>query len=246
VDSTASRPGRGRRVEWLVGVDEAGRGPVAGPLVVCAFATSLGEDAAFEGRESVVDSKRITSHRKREHVYETILSPLVADGIAAFSVIAIQVEDIDRDGIQASWDVAVTRAVNDVLQEIDRLGEGKLGRVVIDGPVFPRLDRISPRIEIDRHRFYWGALGLKLRGVPIAKADALFWYVSAASIVAKVHRDRQMIELGQDYPQYEFEKHKGYGTLRHSELIVEHGLVPGIHRRAFVPKAIRATAQWCT
>jgi ribonuclease HII len=84
-------------------------------------------------------------------------------------------------------------------------------------------------------------------GRALIDADDLVWYVSAASIAAKVYRDRLMAGLWHHkHPEYGFDKHKGYGTAKHVEAILEHGLVPGLHRRDFVPKTVRGRAIWRT
>lgn len=229
--------------KWFVGVDEAGRGPVAGPLVVAAFAHDLGHENPRP--DLFRDSKKLPESR-REAAYDEIML-LVSNGRARVYVAEATVGDIDRLGIEAAWRTAVTFAVSSVAAVCP------VGLVTVDGPRFPRAEQFdglctlatnSPGVVTEFDPSF-GVNVLAEYGRALVDADDLVWYVSAASIAAKVYRDRLMTKLWhRKYPEYGFDQHKGYGTKRHTEAILEHGLVPGLHRRAFVPKTARERAVW--
>ena len=181
--------------EHICGVDEAGRGPLAGP--VCAAAVILPEGCIIEG---VNDSKKLTE-KKREELYDVIIDTAVACSIAFGTV-----EEIERDNILAATMNTMKRAVEGLSVKADY--------AMIDGNRLPKLD------------------------IPceyIVKGDARSMSIAAASILAKVTRDRLMLEYAEKYPEYCFEKHKGYGTKLHVERILEYGPSP-IHRLSFLKK----------
>ena len=179
----------------ICGVDEAGRGPLAGP--VCAAAVILPEGCIIEG---VNDSKKLTE-KKRDALFDIIIETAVSCSIAFGTV-----EEIERDNILAATMNTMKRAVEGLSVKADY--------AMIDGNRLPPL------------------------GIPaeyIVKGDAKSMSVAAASILAKVSRDRLMLEYAEKYPQYGFEKHKGYGTKLHIEKILEFGETP-IHRPSFLKK----------
>lgn len=179
----------------ICGVDEAGRGPLAGP--VCAAAVILPEGCIIEG---VNDSKKLTE-KKRDALFDVIVETAVSCSIAFGTV-----EEIERDNILAATMNTMKRAVEGLSVKADY--------AMIDGNRLPPL------------------------GIPaeyIVKGDAKSMSVAAASILAKVSRDRLMLEYAEKYPQYGFEKHKGYGTKLHIEKILEYGETP-IHRPSFLKK----------
>lgn len=180
----------------ICGVDEAGRGPLAGP--VCAAAVILPMDLEIEGLN---DSKKLTEKR-REALYDIILNKAVAYGIAFASE-----KEIDEINILQATFLAMRRAVEQL--------KTKPSLVLVDGNRAPEL----------------GALPVKT----IVKGDSLSANIAAASILAKVTRDRLMVELDGTYPQYGFSVHKGYGTKVHYAALTEHGPCP-IHRRSFLKK----------
>lgn len=182
----------------LCGVDEAGRGPLAGP--VCAAAVILNPEAIPEG---LSDSKKL-SEKKREQLFDAICEQAVSFGIAFASV-----EEIERDNILQATFTAMRRAVEQ-LTVTPQL-------ILIDGDKVP------------------GGLSAEARS--LVKGDLLSATVGAASILAKVTRDRYMCRMHELYPQYEFPRHKGYGTKLHYERLAEHGLSP-IHRRSFLKKLL--------
>ncbi len=180
----------------LAGVDEAGRGPLAGPVV--AAAVILDELQPIKG---LADSKAL-SPLKRDRLYDEIRARALCCSIAEASV-----EEIDRLNILQATLLAMKRAVEGL-----RL---KPSKVLVDGNRLPTLDVLAEAI---------------------VKGDARVPAISAASILAKVHRDRWCAEFHQQYPQYGFAGHKGYGTAEHLAALREHGACPQ-HRKSFSPVA---------
>ena len=180
----------------VAGVDEAGRGPLAGPVV--AAAVILNERMPIEG---LADSKKLTA-LKREKLYDEICAKALCCSIALATV-----EEVDCLNILQATMLAMQRAVHGL-----RL---KPVRVLVDGNRLPTLD---------------------VPAEAIVKGDALVQAISAASILAKVHRDRWCHEIDQQYPQYGFAAHKGYGTAVHMAALQAFGACPE-HRRSFSPVA---------
>lgn len=180
----------------MAGVDEAGRGPLMGPVV--AAAVILDELNPIKG---LADSKKLTP-LKREKLYDEIRAKALC-----FSVAQASVEEIDTLNILQATMLAMKRAVEGL-----RL---KPHKVLVDGNRLPMLTMLSEAI---------------------VKGDALVPAISAASILAKVQRDRWCVEIDVQYPQYGFAGHKGYGTAAHLAALREHGACPE-HRRSFAPVA---------
>lgn len=180
----------------VAGVDEAGRGPLAGPVV--AAAVILDDAHPIQG---LADSKKLSATR-RERLFEEIRAKALC-----FCVAQASVEEIDRLNILQATLLAMQRAVAGL-----RL---KPNCVLVDGNRLPVLD---------------------VRAEAIVKGDAKVQAISAASILAKVTRDRDMDSLHLTYPMYGFEQHKGYGTAQHLAALAEHGPCP-VHRRSFAPVA---------
>lgn len=180
------------------GVDEAGRGPLAGP--VFAACVILEEGVLIDG---VNDSKKL-SEKKREQLFDVICEKAKAFGIGSASV-----EEIDALNILNATFLAMKRAVEQLPQKPDVL--------LVDGNQAPK--------------------GVNLPVRTLEKGDTLSLSVAAASILAKVSRDRLMKELSKDYPLYRFEKHKGYGTALHRELILAYG-PSDMHRKTFLTKIL--------
>jgi ribonuclease HII len=185
----------------VAGVDEAGRGPLAGPVV--AAAVILDDLKPIKG---LADSKQLTALR-RERLYDEIRAKALCCSIAQASV-----EEIDQLNILQATMLAMRRAVLGL-----RL---KPTKVLVDGNRLPALDVLAEAI---------------------VSGDALVPCISAASILAKVTRDRMLCELHLQHPEYGFDRHKGYGTAEHLRALQEHGALP-MHRRSFAPVA-RALAQ---
>ena len=177
----------------IAGVDEAGRGPLAGP--VCAAAVILPQGARIEG---VNDSKKLTE-KKREALFDIICNTAVAYAIEFVSPTVIDEINIRQ---------ATSLAMHNAVQNLDR----KTDYIIIDG---------NDGIPFDTPYEY------------IIKGDARSQTIAAASILAKVSRDRLMRELDREYPEYGFAKHKGYGTKAHMEAIQKYG-VSEVHRKTFM------------
>ncbi len=182
----------------VCGVDEAGRGPLAGP--VCAAAVILPENTVIEG---VNDSKKLTE-KKRELLFDVIKASALSYSIAYASV-----AEIEELNILNATMLAMKRAVESL--------EIKPDFAMIDG------NRV-PQLSIDSE--------------PIVKGDAKSMSIACASILAKVSRDRLLYDYAKQYPQYGFDKHKGYGTKLHIEMIKEYGPCP-YHRMSFLTKILK-------
>lgn len=182
----------------VCGVDEAGRGPLAGP--VYAAAVILSPDRPIEGLN---DSKKL-SEKKREALYDVILERAVAYCIASASV-----EEIEEYNILNATYLAMTRAVQGLSMTPDL--------ALIDG------NRIPPQLGVAAQT--------------VIKGDAQSESIAAASILAKVTRDRVLIEMDAQYPQYGFAVHKGYGTKAHATALKEFGPCPE-HRLSFLKKIL--------
>jgi len=179
----------------LCGIDEAGRGPIAGDLVMAGCI--LCEDI-----EGLNDSKKLTE-KKRELLYEKIVT-----SSASYHIVKFSSQDIDNNGISYC------------------LREGLL--------------EILHNLQADEYLFDGNTnFGVKNLQTMI-KADGKIAEVSAASILAKVTHDRDILKLAKKYPEYQLEKHKGYGTKLHIEMIKKYGYSP-IHRRSYKIKALQAT-----
>lgn len=179
----------------LCGVDEAGRGPLAGP--VCAAAVILPRGLEIKGLD---DSKKL-SEKKREALFDVICSAAVSYGIAFATV-----EEIEELNILNAAMLAMNRAIE-------------------------KLDPAPTLALIDGNR----DSTIKMPSRCVVKGDAKCADIAAASILAKVTRDRYMLEMAEKYPQYKFEKHKGYGTKAHYAALREFGPSP-IHRMSFLRK----------
>lgn len=179
----------------VCGVDEAGRGPLAGP--VCAAAVILPQNTIIDG---VNDSKKL-SEKKREQLFDVITEKALAYCVAWASV-----EEIEEINILNAAMLAMKRAVEGLSIKADF--------ALIDGNKTPDLD---------------------IPAYSIVKGDARSMSIAAASILAKVSRDRLMYEYDTKYPQYNFAKHKGYGTTLHREMILKYGPCE-IHRPSFLKK----------
>lgn len=185
---------RDQGITLLCGVDEAGRGPLAGP--VFAAAVIFDPEHVPEGLN---DSKKL-SEKKREKLFDEICEKALTYSIASASV-----EEIESVNILQATFLAMKRAV-DGLSVVP-------GLVLVDGNKIPQ--------------------GLPSDARAVIGGDALSATIGAASVLAKVSRDRYMLELDKQYPEYVFSKHKGYGTALHYERLKEYGISP-VHRRSFL------------
>ena len=181
----------------VCGCDEAGAGPLAGPVYAAAVILPLGLDIP-----GLDDSKKLTE-KKREALF-----PVIQEKALAWSVAAVDAAEIDRTDILSARMKAMQLAIDGLSQKPDF--------ALIDG---------------NRDRGRTAAITVPHRC--LVKGDSLSASIAAASILAKVSRDRYMTEAAVQYPAYRFDKHKGYGTKLHYELLREHGPSP-IHRRTFL------------
>jgi len=182
----------------VAGIDEAGRGPLAGPVMAAAAVVSV------DYTHGVLNDSKQLSEKVREQIYEE----LIADERVMFASAAVEPDKIDEINILQATYLAMARAFEKLRPTPDI--------ALIDGkPVknFPGLHKA------------------------VVKGDSLSLSIAAASIVAKVERDRIMCDYALQYPEYGFERHKGYGTKMHCEALQKHGPCP-IHRRSFAPVAL--------
>lgn len=182
----------------ICGVDEAGRGPLAGP--VCAAAVILPENFEIEGLD---DSKKL-SEKKRDLLFEKIIENAVSYNVAFGSL-----EEIEEYNILEATYIAMNRAINGLSVKPDF--------ALIDGNRAPK--------------------GITVPCETVVKGDSKSCSVAAASILAKVTRDRLMLEYDKKYPQYNFAAHKGYGTKAHYEAIKNYGICE-IHRKSFLKNVL--------
>ena len=182
-------------VKLLCGVDEAGRGPLAGP--VCAAAVILPQNCEIQGLN---DSKKL-SEKKREALFDVICASAVSYGIAFATV-----EEIEEYNILGATFMAMNRAI-------------------------AKLNPVPELALIDGNR----NTGIQIPSRCVIGGDGKCADIAAASVLAKVTRDRYMLQMAELYPQYGFEKHKGYGTKAHYEAIRAYGPSP-IHRPSFLRK----------
>lgn len=183
---------------FVCGVDEAGRGPLCGPVV--AAAVILPKDECIEG---VNDSKKI-SEKKREKLYDEIFLKAIAVGIG--------ISDVN------------------VIEEVNILNATKLAMK----QAIENLDVTPDYVLIDGNQM----VDIKIPASTVVSGDAKSESIAAASIIAKVTRDRMLIEWDKEYPEYGFAKHKGYGTKMHTEAIAKYGLTP-LHRPSFCKKFVK-------
>lgn len=193
-----------RGAQRIAGVDEAGRGPLAGPVVVAAVVLGPGRTPV----NGLDDSKQLSAER-REALYARIVERALA-----WSVVYVEVDEIDRINIFQATMAGMRRAVEAVAHVAE------LAR--IDGNALPR--------------------GLPCPAEALIGGDARDRAIMAASILAKVSRDRHMRELHAQWPQYGFDEHKGYGTPAHLAALAAHGPCPQ-HRRSFAPVRAALTPQ---
>lgn len=184
--------------KFICGVDEAGRGPLAGP--VCAAAVILPENFEIEGLD---DSKKL-SEKKRDLLFEKIIENAVSYNVAFGSL-----EEIEEYNILEATYIAMNRAINGLSVKPDF--------ALIDGNRAPK--------------------GITVPCETVVKGDSKSCSVAAASILAKVTRDRLMLEYDKKYPQYNFAAHKGYGTKAHYEAIKNYGICE-IHRKSFLKNVL--------
>lgn len=180
--------------KFIAGMDEAGRGPLAGPVCVAIVIMPLEKDKIIEG---INDSKKL-SEKKREALYEKII-----DRAISYKIELIDEKTIDTINILNATKLGMYKCINEI--------EVRPDIVLVD----------AVKLDAD------------VKTESIIKGDALSYSIGCASILAKVTRDRLMLDLDKKYPEYEFKKHKGYGTKLHIENLKKYG-PSEIHRRSFI------------
>ena len=188
-----------RGFQYIAGVDEAGRGPLAGPVVVAAVV--LGKD--WNAEHQLNDSK-ILSAKKRAQLFDVICSEALA-----FKIVSISVEEIDMQNILQATLHGMLHCLTEIAPAPDY--------ALVDGNQFPQTT---------------------IQGEAVVKGDGRSKSIAAASILAKVTRDRIMVENAKRFPEWGFEGHKGYPTKKHRDAIEKYGLSP-LHRRSFSFKSLK-------
>jgi len=184
--------------EFICGIDEAGRGPLSGPVVAGAVILPKGCKILY-----VNDSKKL-NEKKRNELFDIIMKEAISVGVGIISPARIDEINI----LQATYE-----AMREAIQKLTITPDILLN----DAVTIPRID---------------------IAQVPIIKGDAKSLTIGAASIIAKVTRDRMMIQYAEIFPEYGFEKHKGYGTAAHIQALKEYGPCP-IHRRSFIKNFVK-------
>lgn len=187
----------------LCGVDEAGRGPLAGPVFAACAVLKPGAEIPW-----LNDSKKLTEKRR-----EAIFRDILENGKAWFGIGTASPAEIDRLNILRATCLAMNRAYAAMLEQ------------GLPGELLPALALVDGNRDP----------GLPLATQTVVKGDGKSAAIAAASVLAKVSRDRYMLELAAQYPQYQFQRHKGYPTKLHYELLEKHGVSP-VHRRSFLKK----------
>lgn len=182
-------------VQFIAGIDEVGRGPLAGPVVCACVIMNL--DKLIMG---VNDSKKLTE-KTRENLYDKIIENAVA-----YSIKQVDEETIDSINILNATKKCMADAVNDL--------KVKPQTLLVDALIIPNIDE-------------------NIKQVSIIHGDATSYNIACASILAKVYRDRLMVELDKDYPEYNFKKNKGYGTAEHINALKKFGPCR-LHRKSFI------------
>jgi len=185
--------------QTVCGVDEVGRGSISGSIYAAAVILKPSAISI-----EIKDSKKFSSRKKREYVFEQI-----KEHVVEYHTAYIDAKTIDQIGIQEANRRVMKKA-------IEKMNTKKAMVAVIDGnPLWNN--------EIKRAKCFW-----------VVKGDSLSLSIAAASIIAKVTRDNEMIHLAKKYPEYGFDSHMGYGSKKHFEAIRKYGIIPDIHRNTFI------------
>lgn len=190
-------------MKWIIGIDEVGRGPIAGPVAVGVIKIPISFN--IDELEDVRDSKKHTE-RQRNNIYEYLQEKKEKEELD-FKVVMVEPERIDSDGIKVAIQACLCRGLKDLNVHTT---ESKL---LLDGGL-----KAPEEFKYQE---------------TIIKGDSKERAISFASIVAKVERDALMKEIGEQHPEYGFEKHKGYGTKAHFDAIRKHGML-SLHRKSFI------------
>jgi ribonuclease HII len=215
---------------WLIGVDEAGRGALAGPVVAgaCVLGKAFFQSAeALELSASVNDSKQLSAEARE--AYFAQITTLRQSGLLDFVVASASVREISERNILGATRLAMRRAVEALAAR--SAGSWALPDEATGGPLFSSDPEVKLIVD-----------GRPLKPFPyahsgIVKGDGKSLSIAIASIAAKVSRDRELVRLAADYPAYGFDGHKGYGTPTHRRAILAHGASPA-HRELFLRKIL--------
>ena len=192
-------------MRFLVGIDEVGRGPLAGPVTLCALCVK--EDFDFEYFKGIKDSKKLSAQKREEWFGK--MSQLRTAGLVSFALSSVSAEEIDSMGLSH----CIKKAIRTILDELTL--SPLETEIRLDGSLYAPQEFIFQKT--------------------IIKGDEKEPVISAASIVAKVTRDKMMTEYAEQYPLYGFDENKGYGTALHRKAIERYGISP-IHRKSFLKK----------
>jgi ribonuclease HII len=216
VSGTKTRRPDSRLPGSLIGIDEVGRGPLAGPVVVAAVAASINQKSKIKNQKSRLrDSKKLTE-KQREEWFRWIKRQ-TTKGKLQIATASVYPKTIDRINISQAANLAASRALRRLMINNTRLTTKKI-RVILDGGLYVR---VNPRLD------------LRLSARTIVRGDEKFNCIKLASIIAKVRRDRLMKRYHKKFPQYGFNEHKGYGTKKHITAIKKYGICE-LHRISFL------------
>ena len=194
-----------KKYDVIIGVDEVGRGPIAGPVTVAAFGLEKKYyNDVLEKLSGITDSKKISE--KRRISYTNIIKELKGENKLKVFISSVSACDIDKNGISNAIQSAMNRSVKKIAHDPENTF------VYLDGSLY---------LDNNYHQ------------ETIIKGDSKNWLIGAASVIAKVTRDNQMINYAKKFPLYGFEKHKGYGTKGHYEKIKQHSVCE-LHRKTWI------------
>lgn len=199
-------------IQYIIGIDEVGRGPIAGPVTVCAFAiqrTDIQKFSRFAKKLGITDSKKLTEKKRTE--LSNILCTMQINGDCDFLISMTSATIIDRQGISMAIKMALQKSLDDVCAR-KKISPDQVF-VFLDGSLYAPTEYGHQET--------------------IIKGDGLIPVISAASILAKVHRDRYMTAMAKKYPGYAWEQNKGYGTRLHYQGIKKQGITK-LHRKSFL------------
>jgi ribonuclease HII len=203
---------RSKKFPWIIGIDEVGRGPIAGPVTVCAFAIrqiNVQKFSRFAKKIGITDSKKLTEKKRTE--LSNILCTIQINSECDFSISMTSATIIDRQGISRAIKMALQKSLDDVCTR-QKISPDQVF-VFLDGSLYAPTEYGHQET--------------------IIKGDGLIPVISAASILAKVHRDRYMAAMAKKYPGYAWEQNKGYGTKLHYQGIKKQGITK-LHRKSFL------------
>ena len=201
------------KIIYKIGIDEVGRGPIAGPVALCAVLIKSKDEKILKDKfKKIKDSKKLSEKQRNKYFNEFQEWKLNKQLYASISMISAI--DIDKIGIVKSIQKALDKSLENVLKQIEKEDVSlDLIEILLDGGLSCSKKFINQK--------------------SIIKGDEKEFVISVASIIAKVLRDKEMIKYGEKYPKYKFENHKGYGTKAHFEFIKKFGIIK-IHRKTFI------------